>query len=68
MQVAGYNVLPIFLMPNEEHLVGFSQMGFHVISCVIWMNVIECRNVYVNVCISYIITVTVVLECRSQYE
>ena len=23
-----------FLMPNEEHLGGFSQMGFHVISCV----------------------------------
>ena len=23
-----------FLMPDEEHLGGFSQMGFHVISCV----------------------------------
>ena len=25
-----------FLMPDEEHLGGFSQMGFHVISCVQW--------------------------------
>ena len=23
-----------FLMPNAEHLGGFSQMGFHIISCV----------------------------------
>ena len=41
MQVAGYKVLPIFLMPDEEHLGGFSHMGFHVISFVIWMNVVE---------------------------
>ena len=28
-------------MPDEEHLGGFSQMGFHVISSVVWMNVVE---------------------------
>ena len=46
-------------MPDEEHLGGFSQMGFHVISCVIWM------NVDANVCLSYIMTVTIVVECMS---
>ena len=41
MQVVGCKVLPIFLMPDEKHLGGFSQMDFHIISCVIWMNVVE---------------------------
>ena len=31
---ADCKVLHSFLMPDEEHLGGFSQMGFHVISCV----------------------------------
>ena len=31
-----YKVLYHFLMLDEEHLGGFSHMGFHVISCV-WM-------------------------------
>ena len=46
MKVAGYKVLPIFLMLDEEHLGGFSQMGFHVISCVEWM--INTVNDHVN--------------------
>ena len=41
MQVEGYKVLPIFLILDEEHLSVFSHMGFHVISYVIWMNVVE---------------------------
>ena len=28
-------------MPDEEHLGGFSQMGFLVISCVEWLNDVE---------------------------
>ena len=35
LQFVGCKVLPIFLMPDEENLGGFSQMGFHIISYVI---------------------------------
>ena len=51
-------------MSDEEHLGGFSQMGFHVISCVEWMNVVDI-GCYVNVCLIYI--VTIIVECMSQY-
>ena len=42
LQAADCKVLYPFLMPNEEHLGGFSQMGFHVISCVEWLIDVEC--------------------------
>ena len=35
-------------MLDEEHLGGFSQMGFHVISCV--EGLIDVVNVYENGC------------------
>ena len=46
LQVKDYKVLHTFLMRDEEHLGGFSQMGFHVISCVELLIDDEC---YVNV-------------------
>ena len=51
-------------MPDEEHLGGFSQMGFQVISYVEWMNVVDI-GYYVNVCLLYI--VKFIVECMSQY-
>ena len=60
-------------MPDEEHLGGFSHMGFHVIAYVIRMNVVEWWMFmhmfdYVDIFLSYIITVTVIVECMLQYE
>ena len=57
-------MLQTILVPDEEHLGGFSQMGFHVISSVKWMNVVDI-GCYVNVCLLYI--VTVIVECMTQY-
>ena len=48
MYPADCKVLYHFLIPDEEHLGRFSQMGFHIISCVEWM--INAVNVYVHGC------------------
>ena len=34
----------LILIPNEEHLCGFSRMGFHVISCLCVFNVLFVLN------------------------
>ena len=50
-------------MPYEEHLGGFFQMGFHVISCVELMNVV---NVECYVDVVYFILLQLLLDvCRN---
>ena len=59
-------------MLDEEHLGGFYQMGFHVISCVdvCWMvgclvfNVEYWRFMWM---FSYFVLLTVAVECMLQY-
>ena len=46
-------------MPEEEHLGGFSQTGFHVISCV---DVCWILKVYVDVCL-----LCIVYSCCRMY-
>ena len=46
LQVVGYKVLYPILMLDEEHLGGFSKMGFHIISFVIWMNDVNGEFLY----------------------
>ena len=53
LQVKDYKVLHTFLMPDEENLGIFSQMGFHIISCVEWLMTFEC--VYECQVVSYCI-------------
>ena len=45
LQVVDFKVLYTFLMPDEEHLGGFSQMGFHVnfwhVGMSSWLNMLS---------------------------